>query len=361
MKRVTIIGGGYAGTLLAQALDGDVDVTLVEPREAFVHNVGAIRALVDPTLLDSLILPYDRLLKRGRVVRDRAVAINGTSVEVLGGKPISGDIVVIATGSTYAAPFKPADDGMGAFRQASGALHTQLAASRRVAIIGGGAVGVELAGEIAAAMPSKQIDLIAANPTLFPEFNPKLGQRLARDLQRMNVSLHLGLEAEGFDPHETRGGTVRLSDGSAVEADLIIPALGARPVAKLGSALVNVALDKFGRLGVDPWLRVGSSKAVFALGDVASCGDLMTIVAISRQAPWLAKTIKAILNGKAVEQLPAYAPWNSPPILIPLGPKLGASVLPVTKRGLLVGDTLTSLIKGKNLFLPRYQKEFGLS
>ncbi|MBP6013448.1 MAG: hypothetical protein KBA31_14580 [Alphaproteobacteria bacterium] len=44
---------------------------------------------------------------------------------------------------------------------------------------------------------------------------------------------------------------------------------------------------------------------LFALGDAISVGDGMTIVAISRQGPWLAKTIKAVLAGKAVNSLAA--------------------------------------------------------
>jgi hypothetical protein len=43
-----------------------------------------------------------------------------------------------------------------------------------------------------------------------------------------------------------------------------------------------------------------------------------------------------------------------------VGPSHGASVLPVTKKGLVVGPFLTGLIKGKSLFIPRYHKEFGL-
>ena len=71
---------------------------------------------------------------------------------------------------------------------------------------------------------------------------------------------------------------------------------------------------------------------MFALGDVAATGDLMTIVAITRQAPWLAKSIKAVVAGRRVESLPPYAPWRSPPILVPLGPRRGASVLPLAAR-----------------------------
>ena len=47
-------------------------LTLVEPKDAFEHNVAALRALADPSWLPRIYLPYDRLLANGRVIRDRA-------------------------------------------------------------------------------------------------------------------------------------------------------------------------------------------------------------------------------------------------------------------------------------------------
>jgi apoptosis-inducing factor 2 len=75
--KVATVGGGYAGFNLARLLDAHTDVTLIEAREAFVHNVAAIRATVEPDLLDRIVIPYDRLLKRGRIVQGRAAAIKG--------------------------------------------------------------------------------------------------------------------------------------------------------------------------------------------------------------------------------------------------------------------------------------------
>ena len=87
---------------------------------------------------------------------------------------------------------------------------------------------------------------------------------------------------------------------------------------------------------------------------------MMTIVAVSRQVPWLAKTLLGLAAGREIEALPTYRPWPSPPTLVPLGAKRGASVLPVTRSGRVVGPFLTGAIKGKSLFIPRYHKEFGL-
>ena len=67
VKRVIIVGGGYTGTALARALDKLAEVQLVDARDRFVHNVAAIRSVVDPSLLDRIVIPYDRLLRRGGV------------------------------------------------------------------------------------------------------------------------------------------------------------------------------------------------------------------------------------------------------------------------------------------------------
>ena len=73
---VVVVGGGYGGTAVARALDATSDVVLVEPKDAFMHNIAALRALVDPSWLPKIFLPYAGLLTNGRVVRDRAVVVD---------------------------------------------------------------------------------------------------------------------------------------------------------------------------------------------------------------------------------------------------------------------------------------------
>ncbi len=82
----------------------------------------------------------------------------------------------------------------------------------------------------------------------------------------------------------------------------------------------------------------------------------MTIVAISRQNPWLIKTLKQVLGGASVEDQKPYAPWKRAPILVPLGPSVGNSWLFAT-----LGNWVTRKMKGKELFIPKYRKAFGLS
>ena len=103
---VVVVGGGYGGVNVAKALDDTTGVVLVEPRDAFMHNIAALRALVDPSWLPRIFLPYDGLLKNGRIVRDRAVVVDPHRVVTASGEEIAADYVVLATGSRYPFPAK---------------------------------------------------------------------------------------------------------------------------------------------------------------------------------------------------------------------------------------------------------------
>jgi NADH dehydrogenase FAD-containing subunit len=96
---VAVIGGGYGGTAVAKALDDIADVVLVEPKDAFVHNVASLRALVDPSWLPRVYFPYEGLLANGRVVTGRAVKADVGQVTLASGEQISADYIVLATGS----------------------------------------------------------------------------------------------------------------------------------------------------------------------------------------------------------------------------------------------------------------------
>lgn len=357
---VAIIGGGYAGYALARTLDSHVDVTLIEAREAFVHNVASIRAVADPDLTPRIILPYDGLLQNGRVVHGRATAVSADGVALTDGRSVSADIIVVATGSTYAAPFKPQGDSAAAFAATLAAAGQQVRDDDHIVIVGAGAVGVELAGELKSAYPQKRVSLVSSLDQLFPHYPQKLHKTLASKLSRAGVDLHLAdAVADLAQSNIPYAGEVTLRSGTRL-AGLVVPAIGAHVAHSPGQLLPGVTKRPNGQLAVDAWLRPSTLPNIFAMGDLIDTGEGMTVVATTRQAPWLAKTIRGLARGRALEALPAYKPWPMPPILLPLGPKVGASVLPISRSGTVMGDWVTSAIKGKTLFIRRYHKEFGL-
>ncbi|MBL9045856.1 MAG: FAD-dependent oxidoreductase [Tabrizicola sp.] len=354
-KTIAIIGGGFLGAALAKALDEKAEVTLIEQNSHFVNSSAMIRALVLPKLLDKVLVPYDKLLTRGKVVAARAEGVDATGVTLADGRHIAADYIVVATGSTNAPMFKPTTDGIAGLRAMSAKVSAQIRGADRIAIVGAGAVGTELAGEIAHHLPETKVTLVSGDPTLFPMMPAKLGASLLPQLRALGVEVILGARAENLQSlSEPYSGTLRLTTGQEIAADLIIPAIGSRANSDLLAALPGAEKSTLNRIKTDAWMRPSSLPNVFAAGDAADMGDAMTIVAATRQVPWLTKTLAALIAGKSLESQRPYAPWpkGKTPLLVPLGPRRGASFLVLfSDRGFF-----TRMIKGKNLFIGKYRK-----
>lgn len=354
-KKIVIVGGGFVGFEVAKGLQKHADVTLIEQREAFSLQPATIRSLVDPSLINKLLIPYDKLLSHGRVLRARVVSIQFDSVTLADGTMVAADYILVATGSTYAAPFKPSGESVEDFVRSSKETGKLLADAKTVAIVGAGAVGTELAGEIATAQPGKKITLISSENSLFPLYNRRLGKSLAQKLSALGVDVVFGQRAE--DLQQTGApfsGSITLTNGNKIEADLIFPVVGSKARSELLSDLPGVESGALGRIKTDSWMRPSVYPNLFIAGDIADVGDGMTIVATARQNPWMIKTFKALITGKSIESLKPYAPWKKAPILIPLGTKKGNSWLFA-----VVGNLVTSAMKGKDAFIPKYRKAFG--
>ena len=355
-KRIIVVGGGYAGITIAEAFDGTHEVTLIEPREAFVHNVAAIRSIVEPALLERLIIPYDRLLKNGKIMRAKAEQIEDGKVTLNDGCTVEGDIIIAATGSQYADPFKPRNGSMSDFRSQQLKLHDSVNASQNIVVVGAGPVGVELAAEIIAIHPTKKVTILAASDDVVPGVSTKLSRALREQLTGLGIGMRLGVTVEGLQQTDKPfAGELRTGD-ETYSADLVVPVFGARPVVvPMPGSVVQVS----GRLTVDQWMRPKGFERVFALGDVAENGDPMTVVAIRRQATWLKKALNAVLSGKSLESFPPYSPATKPLLLVPLGRKVGTSILPLSRSGMLAGSWATQKLKGQDLFIKSTRKELG--
>jgi NADH dehydrogenase FAD-containing subunit len=97
-KRIAIVGGGYVGTKLAKGLDAHTEVTLIDQKSHFVQTSAMVRAVVDPSIIDQALIPYDKLLKSGRFVQERAESIDNGGVTLASGERVEADFIVVATG-----------------------------------------------------------------------------------------------------------------------------------------------------------------------------------------------------------------------------------------------------------------------
>src|ERR1700716_1707679 len=190
---VVVVGGGYGGIRAAKALDDIADVTLVDPTEAFVHNVASWRALVDSEWLDRIFFPYEHLLAHGRSLRDRAVAVDGRGVTLASGDVLEPDYLVLATGSAYPFPAKTEEPDIASARARHRAAHEALLAADRALIVGAGPSGLELAGEIKAFFPDKHVTIAdVSEDILVGPYDQALRDELRPQPPALGVELRLG-------------------------------------------------------------------------------------------------------------------------------------------------------------------------
>ena len=181
MARVTIVGGGYGGITAAKALDDVAEVTLVEQKDTFVSHAAALRAAVDRDWAEKIFLPYDKLLTNGRVVHGTALTVRGTTVEVSGHGQIEADYLVLATGTAYPFPAKHMESSSVIAKARIERVHSNLEQSSRVLIVGAGAVGIELAGEITSAFPQVKVTMLEAADRILPagDYKPEIREAIS--------------------------------------------------------------------------------------------------------------------------------------------------------------------------------------
>jgi NADH dehydrogenase FAD-containing subunit len=354
-----VVGGGYAGVNVARSLDDVADVVLVEPKDAFVHNVAALRALVDPSWLPRIYLPYDGLLAHGRVIHDRAAKVDSGRVTLASGEEIRADYIVLATGSAYPFPAKSDVDSTAAAHDRVRAAHAALSAAPRVLLLGAGPVGIELAGEIKAVWPDKQVILLdVADDVLGARFRPELKAELRRQLSDIGVDVLLASplrQSPPAAPGELQTFTVVTESGRDVTADIWFRCYGVAPVSDYLAGDLAAARGADGFVEVTPYLQVAGQDRVFAVGDVATADHKMAGIA-TRQAQLVADNIRALIAGDG-EPTP-YQP-SAPSIIVPIGPRGGSG----QRAGLedLVDAEVVAQAKGRDMMVDRFVELLGVT
>lgn len=357
---VVVIGGGYGGSMVAKALDAEADVVLVDPRDAFVHSAGSLRALAQPDWAGNIFFPYDTLLTRGTVVRDRAASVDPRGVTLASGRRVEADHLVLATGSSYAYPGKPTadarDDALDDLRR----THKELAGAQHVLITGAGPVGLELAGEIKDAWPHKQVTVVDPGTELLPGFRADVRADLHRQLDELGVRLRLGSRLT--TPPTTGPGrvatfTVTTTDGADVTADLWFRAHGVRVNSDyLADGRLTTPTPR-GQVRVTETLTVEGYDHVYAIGDLTDVAEAKMALHATRHAEVVARNISARLRGE--QPTATYRPSPDPVILLPLGPRGGVGQFPSPDGPVAVPVSTVSEYKGADLGIARYAELFG--
>lgn len=345
---VVIIGSGFGGLFAAKRLKrADVDVTLISRTTHHLFQ-PLLYQVATGILSEGEIAPATRevLRRRGyvRVVLGEVTDIDvagRTVVSIAGGvrTTTSYDSLIVAAGAetsyfghdefrASAPGLKSIDDALELRRRILSAFEfaelEQDEAARAewlsFAVVGAGATGVEMAGQISElahrtlVKEFRRIDtrrtrivLVDALNDVLGNFGTKLSAGAARALQKLGVEVWLAERVVDVDEH---GLTVEDKSGrqTRIPARTIVWAAGvtASPLAKTLAEQTGAELDRGGRINVLPDCSLPGHPEVYVIGDMMSLQDYPGVAQVAiQQGKYVAEQIR-----RRVQRKPDQKPFN---------------------------------------------------
>jgi len=231
------------------ATRGDTDwQQLVQARENYIRNINNYW---DGYVDDSGI---ERIAGRARF-------IDSYTVEV-GGKHYSADHIVIATGGQPMVPPVPGAE-LGITSDGFFQLQQQ---PKKVAIVGGGYIAVELGGVLRAL--GSQVSLFALEDRIMERFDSMISDLLSREMQAQGIELNTGFQVAALQ-QDTDGLTVKDRQGASQSGfDTVIWAVGRAPnTRELNLQAAGVHMHPNGLVPVDDYQNT-NVPGIYAIGDI---------------------------------------------------------------------------------------------
>jgi NADH dehydrogenase len=340
---VVIIGGGFGGLNAAQTLGkAPVRVTLIDRRNFHLFQPLLYQVAMGALSPANIASPLRALLKRQRnteVLLDEVTGIDLPGRRVLlGSGEIAYDELIVAAGARHhyfghdaweelAPGLKTIEDALtirsrvlSAFEFAEREPDAQKCQSwLTFVVVGGGPTGVELAGAIGELSrhtlrnefrhidpTTARILLLEGMERVLPPYPPKLSAKAAQALTRLGVTVRPNTVVTNIEPETV---TIRSGDRTEhIDARTVLWAAGvqASPLGRILGEATGAAVDRAGRVDVQPDLTLPGHPEIFVIGDLAQFRDQtgkplpgVAPVAI-QQGHYAAELIQERLHGRTL-------------------------------------------------------------
>ncbi|KAI0925018.1 hypothetical protein AcW2_005722 [Taiwanofungus camphoratus] len=369
-KNVVIVGGGHAGTLLARTLSATLDsarynLLLISDRPYAIHLLAAARMTItgDGNFEQLALMPYQKMFVNGngRAIIDRVTAIEerargkGGVLVLQSGKRIEYAALALACGFLWSGPldFPYVDEDIRAHIKQWRKMYAD---ASHVVLVGGGAVGIETAGELRDAYPDKKITIIQADKMLL---NPTYPHRYRQDIERRVRARGIDIifdDLVDYIPELGTVGIVTRSGRTVPTADLVVPTFGPRPNTAWIASLGPDVLDERHLVKIEPTFEVTGHPGVFALGDITDWNEQKQAAKAPAHVAVVAPNMLSFLA--RCRSTKTYK-GNAEVIFIPVG-KNGGSAYFDMLWGVILGAWFVRWVKGKDLFINKTRQERGL-
>ena len=309
--RVLVVGGGYAGTLVARRIRRKLrrrghELTVVNPENFMQYQPFLPEAAAGSIEPRHVVVPLRQVLRGARFVAGEVVQLDHdrrvATVRLMDGEPAEEpyDVVVVTAGSRSRILPVPglAENGVG-FKTLTEAIYLrnrvlsclEVGAEetnperRRAALtfvfVGGGYAGVEALAELEdmarhalryypMLRPSDmRWVMVEASPRILPEIGERLSAYAKARLERRGIEVLVETRLESAE-----GGVMRLSNGAEYPADTLVWTTGVTAESLAGRS--GFPVDRLGRVETDESMRVTGVEGAWACGDCAAVPDLVT-------------------------------------------------------------------------------------
>jgi len=278
---VVVIGasaGGLTAAIAARKFYPDKSILVIKREDVGMIPCGI--PYIFGTLEDVAddVLPVEKFLEPigVEILTDEVtdVDVRAKAVRTRGGKEISWEKLIIATGSKPVFPDVPGSELEGVYTVPKDhrylkTLREKVQEAERVVIVGGGFIALEVGDEMRKL--GKDVTVVVRSRLLRSSFDPEFSEMLEERLGERGIRVVYGqLEALMGEGH-VEG--VRLADGRELPADLVVFSIGYRPNVEL-ALKAGLKVTRYG-IWTDEYMRT-SHPDVFAVGDCVEHREFFT-------------------------------------------------------------------------------------